>query len=365
VGAIITRSSNSRRLELWLAVFGAVAVLSFWGSSAEGQGSLLDAWLSDYVEEKATAWVPPPAASTQQLADLNSIYAGVGGDSSALSPAPSLEAATINQSALVANTPPDSSYLERIVQSRFQIVEYTVHQGDLLSFIASDFGVSTDSIVWANNLRNADAISPGTVLRIPPVTGVIHKVAKGDTTQALAAKYRGDAARIIAYNRLPQDGALDVGDEVIIPDGVMPNRAPAVATASIARAVQSVKQFAHLPNLGGYFNLPTFGYNWGRIHGRNGIDVANSCGTSINAAAEGIVTVADPDGYNGGFGKYVKISHPNGTETLYAHASKLFVGAGQAVGKGERIALMGTTGRSTGCHLHFEVHGAQNPLVKK
>jgi murein DD-endopeptidase MepM/ murein hydrolase activator NlpD len=138
-----------------------------------------------------------------------------------------------------------------------------------------------------------------------------------------------------------------------------------VAVTSVAGAARQVaKQFSHLPNLGDYFKLPTFGFNWGRIHGRNGVDIANSCGTPIYAAADGAVTVADPEGWNGGFGKYIKISHPNGTETLYAHASKLLVFPGQNISRGDKIMLMGTTGRSTGCHLHFEVHGARNPLAK-
>ena len=133
--------------------------------------------------------------------------------------------------------------------------------------------------------------------------------------------------------------------------------------ATVARTTTS-KPFSYLPNLADYFRLPTTGYNWGRIHGRNGVDIANSCGTTIYAAADGVATVTDAEGYNGGFGKYIKVSHPNGTETLYAHASKLLISAGQPIAKGQAIALMGTTGRSTGCHLHFEVHGARNPLAK-
>ena len=119
-----------------------------------------------------------------------------------------------------------------------------------------------------------------------------------------------------------------------------------------------------MPNLGDFFMLPTNGYNWGRIHGRNGVDLGNSCGTPIYAAAEGSVAVADGVGYNGGFGKFVKVIHSNGTETLYAHATKLLVATGDYVTRGQMIALMGSTGRSTGCHLHFEVHGARNPLAK-
>ena len=109
---------------------------------------------------------------------------------------------------------------------------------------------------------------------------------------------------------------------------------------------------------------PALGYNWGRIHGRNGVDVANSCGTPIYAAADGTVAIADAVGYNGGFGKFIRINHPNGTETLYAHASKLLASIGQVVARGQQIATIGSTGRSTGCHVHFEVHGARNPLAK-
>jgi murein DD-endopeptidase MepM/ murein hydrolase activator NlpD len=94
------------------------------------------------------------------------------------------------------------------------------------------------------------------------------------------------------------------------------------------------------------------------------VDIANSCGTPIYAAAEGTVAISDAVGYNGGFGKYIKLVHPNGTETLYAHNTKLLVSAGEYDQRGQMIALMGSTGRSTGCHLHFEVHGARNPLSK-
>ncbi len=224
-----------------------------------------------------------------------------------------------------------------------------------------------NSIIWANGLKDADSISPGQVLRIPPVTGVIHKTKAGDTAAALAKKYSADVDRIIAYNQLPKDGSLDAGDEIIIPDGKMTGPvvvAATVGTASTARLAKSSATFSHLPDLGDYFRAPATGFNWGRIHGRNGVDLANSCGTPVYAAAGGVVTVADASGYNGGFGQYIKISHPNGTETLYAHSMKLLVSVGQTVAKGDKIMLMGTTGRSTGCHVHFEVHGARNLLAK-
>jgi len=160
---------------------------------------------------------------------------------------------------------------------------------------------------------------------------------------------------------LPKDGQLSLGKQLIVPDGQIKNQSTSVASSG---STTSVARFSYLQDLGGYYLLPTTGYNWGKVHGRNGVDIANSCGTPIFAAAEGSVSIADALGWNGGFGKYIKILHPNGTETLYAHNSKLLVEAGQYVTKGMEISLMGTTGSSTGCHLHFEVHGAKNPLAK-
>jgi murein DD-endopeptidase MepM/ murein hydrolase activator NlpD len=194
----------------------------------------------------------------------------------------------------------------------------------------------------------------------------------------LAKKYGADEDRILAYNHLPRDGVIEGGAEIIIPDGhpaavsvqsptataIINSKIRKVGTYTQAGSILTALKFNYLPDLGDYFKVPTTGFNWGILHDRNGVDVANSCGTTIYAAADGTVTVADGTGWNGGFGKNIKIAHPNGTETLYGHLSKLLVARGQSVARGEKIGLMGTTGRSTGCHLHFEVHGARNPLAK-
>lgn len=367
VGVIIDRIVSSRSVELYSAVFLALAVLVFYGSSSEGQASFFNAWVQNYVEEKALALNSSRQLSSLRIADMSSFFAGIGGDGTAESPAPSTDAATIGESAVAAFTPPDSDYMNRISSRRSSAIEYTVQDGDLLSFIASDFGVSQLSIVWANNLKDADAIAPGQILRIPPVSGVIYTAKRGDTAMVLAKKYGADVEQIIAYNHLSKDGDLNVGDELIIPNGRIVTGTPSVpllGTASVAKLAAAASLFTHLPDLGDFFKIPALGFDWGRIHGRNGVDVANSCGTTIYAAADGTVAIADAVGYNGGFGKYIKLSHANGTETLYAHASKLLVQIGQSINKGDKIALMGTTGRSTGCHLHFEVHGARNPLAK-
>ena len=243
-----------------------------------------------------------------------------------------------------------------------QVVIYDIQEGDTLSFIASDFGVSVETIIWANNLNNVNSIKPGSELKIPPIDGIIHKVKKGDNIKNIAKKYGADEEKIIAFNALPKDGAIQTEVELIIPGGRI--IASPKTSNSIAAVNSAIKRFAYLPDLGGFFMFPTAGRNWGRIHGRNGVDVANSCGTPIFASADGSVAASDAVGWNGGFGKFIKLLHANATETIYAHASKLLVVSGETVQKGQQIALMGTTGRSTGCHLHFEVHGAKNPLAK-
>ena len=98
------------------------------------------------------------------------------------------------------------------------------------------------------------------------------------------------------------------------------------------------------------------------IHGYNGVDLASSCGEPVFASASGSVILARPTGWNSGYGQYTVLSHSNSTQTLYAHLSKIFVSPGQNVSQGAIIGLIGSTGRSTGCHVHFEVRGARNPF---
>lgn len=306
---------------------------------------------TNYIEETAAAVVTAP--SQNQLADINSLVAYAGNERL---PRPSM-LNTIQDNSIVSRGTILTDFLDEFTDRGAQISTYTVQEGDTLSFIASDYGVSVSTIIWANNLRDADAIRPGMDLKIPPVTGVLHKVKKGDTVGSIAKKYGVKEEEIVSFNGLPLGGDLQIDDEIIVPGGK-------INTPNIPLQQSTAKRFAYLPTISGYYMQPATGYNWGRIHGRNGVDVANSCGTPIYAAADGTVAIADAIGYNGGFGKFIKLLHSNGTETLYAHASKLLANVGEFVSRGQQIAVMGSTGRSTGCHVHFEVHGARNPLAK-
>lgn len=308
--------------------------------------------VASYARSSANISEISAIAATNPIFNSTADFGQGGPEITAITPSP------INDNSLLAHNPTSTDYIETGGFKRNQITEYAVQSGDLLSFIASDYGVSINSIIWANKLRDADSISPGQVLKIPPVSGVIHNVVKGDTVASIAKKYGTEEAKIIEFNDLPQSGELQIGNELMVPDGQIKS------TYATSTGTSSSKRFGYLPNLGDYFMQPTTGYNWGRIHGRNGVDVANSCGTPIFAAAAGSVAIADGTGWNGGFGKFIKLTHPNSTETVYAHASKLLIPQGEYVQRGQMIALIGSTGRSTGCHLHFEVHGARNPLAK-
>lgn len=118
-----------------------------------------------------------------------------------------------------------------------------------------------------------------------------------------------------------------------------------------------------------YFTPPTIGWNWGKLHDYNAIDIANRCGTPIYASAEGFIVSENSNGdWNDGYGNSIIIEHPNNTQTLYAHLKKSIVSIGQHIKSKELIGYMGNTGNTdgpTGCHLHFEVHGAKNPLAKE
>jgi len=339
----------------------AILILGLRGTGNNGQESLFSTFVQNTIEETSASVLSSNNISPSvYLADVSSLILWEVGLSSQGKPGQGgpearLEPTTVQDNSISAYNPALTDYIEKTAEKRGGIVEYTVQQGDRLSFIALDYGVSVESIIWANELRN-EKIAEDQVLKIPPVSGVIHTVKKGETISTLAKKYAVKSDSITAYNGLPQNGELQIGEELVVPDGKIKG------SAGVATAKKS--PFSYLPNLGDYFLIPTVGYNWSRIHGRNAVDVANSCGTSIVAAADGNVTVSDGVGWNGGFGKYIKINHSNGTETVYAHNSKLLVAVGEFVSKGQLMALMGSTGRSTGCHLHFEVHGARNPLAK-
>jgi murein DD-endopeptidase MepM/ murein hydrolase activator NlpD len=251
---------------------------------------------------------------------------------------------------------------------RSEIIEYEVKQGDTLSAIADKFDISTDTIKWANDLDNVHTIKPGEKLKILPVSGVAHTVKSGDTLQSVAKKYSAEPQAILdfPFNDVPDDFQLKIGQVLIVPDG-----APAAAPAPKSRpAPQYLAQGSSSPTFsapgGGRFIWPTNGsltqyFSW--YH--PGLDIANNAAPVMVASDGGTVVVAGwPDNF--GFGNRVVVDHGNGYRTTYAHMSNIYVNVGQTVSRGQAIGQMGSTGRSTGTHCHFEIRYngiAVNPLA--
>lgn len=257
--------------------------------------------------------------------------------------------------------PKNPSYYSDDNNYKEEITKYTIKQGDTISSIAEYFGISTNTVLWTNNLQSASIIKPGNVLEILPITGIKHIAKEGDIIEILAKKYKASAEEIAFFNGLEKDQTLEKSAVLVIPGGVMPNSMLPKAKKS---APKNIPAYAAANQFSGQFIYPASGHNFGRIHANNGIDISNSNGGPIYAAASGTVILADNSGYNGGYGKHVKIQHSGEVITLYGHMSKVYVKQGQQISQGTIIGMMGNTGRSTGTHLHFEVRGARNPLAK-
>lgn len=240
-----------------------------------------------------------------------------------------------------------------LVPDADEITLYVVKSGDTLSGIAKMFGVSTNTIVWANNLDRSKALKTGQEVLILPVSGVKHIVKKGDTLASIAKKYKGDVEEIKLYNDI-SGNTVAVGTEIIIPNGEV--SAPAVVKKSSSSS-SSTSTSTSKANSAGYIK-PVSGIvtQWG--HGTyRALDIGNKIGTPIYATKEGRVIAAKSSGWNGGYGLMVIIDHGNGVQSLYGHMSKVRVNVGDYVSQGQQIGDLGSTGRSTGPHLHFETRG--------
>lgn len=272
---------------------------------------------------------------------------------------------------------------------RTEIETYTVQSGDTISGIAHRFGINIGTVLWANGLTANSLIKPGTTLKILPVSGVLHKVKSGDTLGKIAQTYGANADEILLANRLASDATIRLNDELIVPGGVPPTP-PAPVRTTVARAPDvpinriAGKAIDIYQELTGKEDTrdrpadleedkPKTSLLWpvpGRIITQyfgwrhTGLDINGDYVDPIYASEDGVVEVA---GWNsGGYGLQVLINHGGGMKTRYAHASKLFVKPGESVKRGQVIAMVGTTGRSTGTHIHFEViiNGkVQNPLA--
>jgi murein DD-endopeptidase MepM/ murein hydrolase activator NlpD len=266
---------------------------------------------------------------------------------------------------------------------RLQVITYTVQSGDNVSFIAERFNLSAYTIVWSNMeiLQGAPwMIQPGLTLYIPPVEGAYHTVMEGETPESIAENYEVTSASLYnIWNPIVEGEPLQEGTLLVIPGGIgddiewepppPPPSQPAVGVASGSWGYcgdQTVSGYG----ANGWFILPTGSYDvsgWTFRDPRNpmhgGLDYRCRLGDPIYASDAGVVIFA---GWSGGYGNLVRVSHGNGYQTYYAHFNTFAVGCGTPVAQGQIIGYCGSTGWSSGPHLHYEIrlNGVpQNPAL--
>lgn len=298
----------------------------------------------------------------------------------------------------------NASDAEELPDNGGSITFYTVQAGDTVGSIAQIFDVTKATILAANNLSATQALKPGTILTILPISGKTITIKKGDTVKILAKKFGVDPSDVSFYNNLTGDQNLVVGETLLIPDpnfdgtsdtaqvaspvvknpkpsaSTVPSKNPPVSSLGLYTTNKNgidttpitIHPMKSMDNrdLGNALLRPVAKEKSRRSQGAHGwgkksVDLAAPLGTPIVAAADGVVVLARTDGWNGGYGSYVIIMSTiegGPVQTIYAHMSKVIATTGQTVTRGQLIGLVGMTGDATGDHLHFEVRGALNPL---
>ncbi len=271
---------------------------------------------------------------------------------------------TSAQASVVSYNPYESS-LGTVISAkpRDKVVEYKVLGGDTIASIGKKFGVSTQTIKWANDLKS-DTIKPGETLKVPPGSGVVHKVVSGDTIYTIAKKYKVDAQNIVNFpfnDYADLDTfALTQGQTLFVPEGVI--EAPSIPRQLPGGYYSGPIQAGAKGNSN--FIWPTSGsISQSPIWYHMALDIQNPSAPPVIASDNGTVVFAGCIGY--GYGCHVIVDHGNGFRTLYGHLSQITSSPGQGVSQGQQLGVMGCTGRCTGTHLHFEIISEgvqQNPL---
>jgi murein DD-endopeptidase MepM/ murein hydrolase activator NlpD len=244
---------------------------------------------------------------------------------------------------------------------RLEIVTYTVQPGDTAESIAADFDLQPTTLMWSNPEmeKMPDLLKVGQQLTILPIDGVYHRVGVSDTLQSLSESYKVDITDIVKcpFNPFVDGAKLAEGQHLIIPGGTKPYQ-----PRNVTEYQGPVPSDAEST---GAFSWPSWGtLTQGYWYGHRAVDIGAAVGSAIRASDGGYIAFA---GWTDvGYGYLVVVDHQNGYQTYYAHLSNIFVQEGAVIERGQVIGAMGSTGNSTGPHLHFEVRFngyPTNPLI--
>lgn len=225
---------------------------------------------------------------------------------------------------------------------------YRVQKGDMIGFIADKFNVTQDTIISVNNIHQSRLIQIGQILKIPSMPGIVYTVKKnGETANSIAEKFEVSAEKLARVNHLQENQNLVAGQTLFAPDALLD---------WVTRQEINGDLF-HKPVRSRYYLSSYYGWRSSPFSGKrsyhSGVDMACPQGTPVYAALGGTVTSV---GYNNVYGNYIIVTHHSGYKTLYGHLSKQLVTRGKWVDTNSRIGLVGSTGLSTGPHLHFTVY---------
>jgi len=270
---------------------------------------------------------------------------------------------------------------------RLSVITYEVKAGDSLFGIADKFGLNPETVLWGNFEvleDNPHSIDPEDILNISPIDGILHIWSAGESLSGVAEFFNATVQDVIDWpgNSISpdvdlEDTEIEPGTMIVIPGGSreyvswtaprIPRTNPSVASILGPGACGSIYDG---PIGFGSFIWPTplhylSGYDFSPVTNHYAIDIAGNTGHTIWAADAGVVVYAG--WHNGGYGNVIVLDHGNGWQTLYAHLSVINVWCGAGVFQGTAIGAMGSTGRSTGAHLHFEMrhdqYGRVNPWL--
>lgn len=270
---------------------------------------------------------------------------------------------------------------------RTDVITYTVEAGDTVFGIAEQFKLQPETIMWSNYdvlLDNPHRLSPGQVLFILPVDGVYHKWSNGEGMNGVTSYYGVTIEEVVNYPGNNLDAAalgdlsnpnIEPGTRLIIPGGK--REYVSWSAPRISRSNPSASKLLGPGACGtvmdgalgiGVFIWPAnerrlSGFDYSPATNHRGIDIAGKLGDPLYASDNGVVVYAGWNNY--GYGNVIVIDHGGGWQTLYAHMSYLSVGCGASVYQGTVIGSIGSTGNSSGPHLHFEMlhesYGKVNP----
>jgi murein DD-endopeptidase MepM/ murein hydrolase activator NlpD len=336
-----------------LAIILLVLVVIILGSRAPSTRPLATSWRMLY--------------RTETEGGVSTLPGLQKGDKSVQAAAPLSSAGAPPSSALATSLDNDGDVLVRAAvphtiipeRPRDEIIRYVVRTGDTIFGIAGEFGLEPETIMWANGRLedNPDLLRVGQELVILPTDGVYHQVGASDTLEAIAAAYKVEAADVINYplNHLNADNPqISAGQWLIVPGGTKPYVPRTVVAYSGPIPADASKGT-------GAFGWPTAGQiTQGYWEHHRAIDIGAWKGAPVLAADSGYVVAAGWD--DSGYGRTVVIDHGNGFQTRYAHLQVYYVEVGDSVAKGQQIGEVGSTGNSTGPHLHFEV--IQNGVLR-